>query len=260
MSHAKASGAALAGPYRWEILLLLACLIVRDSGVTILHGQGLTGQISGDVRDSSGKAVAAAPVTLTNSLTGQTRQTATEQNGSFVFPEVLPGSFDLSIETSGFSRFEQTSIVLSASERRVLDPIVLTIGTVNEIVSVEANLAPLQTESAERSALLDSRQLRELSLKGRDYLGMLAILPGVVDTASTSREAPGVSTLQGLYFNGTRQGALNLTLDGISTMDTGGGTGPYFEPSIDAIMPRLRSCLPTTRPSTDAVRVGPSPL
>src|SRR6202011_1823937 len=100
---------------------------------------------------------------------------------------------------------------------------------------VEAGRADLQTESSERSGLIDSRQLAELSLKGRDYMGTLQLRPGVLDVNSTNREAPGSSTLQGLYFNGNRQGSLSLTLDGIFCMDTGGGTGPYFEPSIDAV-------------------------
>src|SRR5258708_12306469 len=58
---------------------------------------------------------------------------------------------------------------------------------------------------------------------------------GGLEVNSTRREAPGSSTLQGIYFNGNRQGSLGLTLDGIFCMDTGGGTGPYFEPSIDAV-------------------------
>ena len=214
---------------RQTALLLLALYAVP------VTAQGLTGQISGAVRDSSGKAVAQARVSLVNVETELRREAVTNYGGGFLFAEVLPGTFSLTVDLAGFKRFEQTGIVLSASERRSLDPITLDLGQVTDTISVQANVAPLQTESAERSALLDSHQMQELSLKGRDYLGMMQLLPGVVDSASTSREAPGLNTLQGLYFNGTRQGSINLTLDGISTMDTGGGTGPYFEPSIDAV-------------------------
>lgn len=203
--------------------------------VPAIYAQGLTGQISGSVRDPAGREIWGIGVTLTNSETTQVRESATNDDGGFIFPELLPGIYALTVEASGFKRFEQTSIILTANERLVLNPVVLVLGQMNETVSVQANVTPLQTESAERSALVDARQLQELSLKGRDYLGMLQLLPGIVDTASTSREAPGLNALQGLYFSGNRQGTINLTLDGISTMDTGGGTGPYFEPSIDAI-------------------------
>jgi Carboxypeptidase regulatory-like domain len=200
-----------------------------------LAGQGLTGQISGNVVDPSGKAINGATIVLVNKDTGQTRVTKTGESGDFLLTEILSGRFNLTVDRAGFKKFEQTGIVLSANERLVLRAIALDLGPVSETVSVEANVAPLQTQSSERSALLDSRQIQELSLKGRDYIALMQLLPGTVDVVATAREAPGLNTLQGLYFNGTRQGSLNLTLDGISTMDTGGGTGPYFEPSIDAV-------------------------
>jgi hypothetical protein len=199
------------------------------------RSQGLTAQISGTVHDPSGKAVLGASVTLTNAETAQVRSVATNGAGDFLFTEMLPGVFNLRVQMTGFKQFEQTGIHLPASERLVVNAITLELGELNETVSVEANTADVPTESAERSGLIDSRQLSELSLKGRDYMATLQLLPGVLDVNSTSREAPGSSTLQGLYFNGNRQGSLSLTLDGIFCMDTGGGTGPYFEPSIDAV-------------------------
>ena len=197
--------------------------------------QGLTGQVSGNIHDPTGNAVPGASVTLVNSETGQIRETATNASGDFVFTEVLPGAFNVEVQKTGFKKFEQKGIALSANERLVLTSIGLELGQVNETVTVETSTSQLQTESSERSGLVDSRQLAELSLKGRDYMATLQLLPGVLDVNSTAREAPGSSTLQGLFFNGTRQGALSLTLDGIFCMDTGGGTGPYFEPSIDAV-------------------------
>src|SRR5262249_19916220 len=139
--------------------------------------------------------------------TGQIRQGATNEIGDFVFTQVLPGAFNVKVNHPGFQEFEQTGIVLSASERLALEAITIQVGDLTEVVSAEATIAPLQTESSERSGLIDSRQMRELSLKGRDYMGMLQLLPGIVDVNNTNREAPGSSTLQGLYFNGNRQGS-----------------------------------------------------
>src|ERR1700676_1655706 len=215
-----------------------ACIIGCMGALAISSsaaGQGLTGQVSGSVHDPAGKTIMGASVALVNAETGQSREANTNASGDFVFTEVLPGTFNLQAGMQGFKKFEQRGILLSASERLVLNPIGLEIGEVSDTVTVEATTPQLQTESSERSGLVDARQLGELSLKGRDYMGTLQLLPGVVDVNSTSREAPGSSTLQGLFFNGTRQGALSLTLDGIFCMDTGGGTGPYFEPSIDAV-------------------------
>jgi hypothetical protein len=198
-------------------------------------GQGLTGQISGRVQDQTEKLISGSEVTLTTSSTAVRRTTITNAAGEFLFPEVLPGSFELSVEAAGFKTFEQKGAALSSGERLVLGAITLQVGQLNERVEVTADTAPIETQSSDRSGLLDTQQLQQLSLKGRDYLGLLKLLPGVLDTASATREAPGNRALIGLFINGNRQGTLNLNLDGISTLSLGGGTGPFLEASIDAV-------------------------
>jgi Carboxypeptidase regulatory-like domain len=220
----------------WAPVFSSALLAVMIGGMHgLLLAQGLTGQISGTVLDRDGKPVGLARVALINSSTGQTREILTGEEGQFLFTGLLPGGFIVKAGKPGFSGLRRDGIDLSAGGRLVLDPLVLEVGAVSESVSVTASTESLQTESSERAGLVDSHQLQELSLKGRDFMGMLQTLSGVVDTNFSSREAPGSSSLQGLYFNGNRQGALGLTLDGIFAMDTGGGTGPFLEPSIDAV-------------------------
>ena len=197
------------------------------------YGQGLTGQISGSSVDPQGAAVAGARVTVVNSATGQSRETATDTEGSFVFPELLPGTYQLAIEAQGFKRYEQKTIALAANDRVLLRRITLEIGQISETISVSAVAAQLQTESGERSGLITTKQMEDISLKGRDYLGMTRLLPGIVDTAN--REAPGFNSLQGIYMNGNRQGTIDLALDGVTNQDTGNGTGPFVSPSLDSI-------------------------
>src|SRR5215831_6616137 len=215
-------------------ILLVACVVLLLFQYTLI-GQGLTGQISGRIHDPNAEAVPDADVTLTSNVTGQLRTAKTNTAGEFVFPQVLPGSFNLRVESAGFKTFEQTHAALSSGEHLVLNPITLELGQVSDTVLVEANLAPIETQSSDRSGLVDSNQMQQLTLKGRDYLGLLKLLPGILDTASATREAPGNRALIGLFFNGNRQGTLNLNLDGISTLSLGGGTGPFLEASIDAV-------------------------
>lgn len=198
-----------------------------------LCGQGLTGQVSGSVKDPQGNVVPNATVDLLNAGTGQTRQTATDELGNFVLTELLPGTYQLTVGLSGFKRYEQKNIVLTATERVVLRQVVLELGTLSQTVSVTAEAAVLQTQSGERSGLINTSQIQELSLKGRDYLGLVRLLPGVVDTAN--REAPGWNNLVGISINGNRSGTINLTLDGVSSLDTGSLTGPYLAPGLDAV-------------------------
>ncbi len=112
---------------------------------------------------------------------------------------------------------------LPASERRAAGATIFEVVAVIEKTTVRAGAAPLQTQSGEHSALIDGSQIQ--------------------------------STLQGRNLNGHRQSTPNLTLDGISMMDTGGGTGPYYEPNIDAIA-EIKALLTNYRANMSEPRGG----
>jgi len=209
--------------------LALACLFTSASA------QGLTGQISGTVTDANGAVVANATLKLTNLQTGQTRATTSSAEGRFVFPELLPGDFTLTVEAQGFKKYEQPDVVVSAAERVTLPALVLEVGGVGETVTVTGEHAAVQTESAERAGVITTRQYQELPLKGRDWMSTTRLLPGVVDSNATGRDAPGWSTAGGISINGTRTTAVYLNLDGVNLADTGQNGTNYLAPNIDAI-------------------------
>ena len=198
-----------------------------------LFGQGLTGNLSGTVTDQSGSAVPGAEITLTNVATNQVRKSQSDPSGGFTFTQLLPSTYKLQVTSKGFKRYEQTDIVLTATERLVLQRVELQLGELSQTVEVTAETARLQTQSSERSGLISLEQTQNVPLKGRDYLGLVRLLPGVIDTAN--RNAPGWNNLGGITINGNRQGTINLTLDGISSLDTGSMGGPYLAPSLDAV-------------------------
>lgn len=208
----------------------VSCLLLWSSP---MWGQGLTGQISGTVADPSGTMIAGAQVTLVNTNNAQKREANSDNVGAYVFTQLLPGNYTLSVTQSGFKKYEQRDIELTATERVVVREIRLELGEVSQTISVEAEAARLQTQSAERSGLISTQQYERLALKGRDYLGLVKLLPGVIDTAN--RNAPGWNNLGGITINGNRAGTINLTLDGVSSLDTGSMGGPYLAPSVDAV-------------------------
>ncbi|MDQ2950244.1 MAG: carboxypeptidase regulatory-like domain-containing protein, partial [Acidobacteriota bacterium] len=217
---------------RW-FALYAGLFLFATTGSHKLLGQGLTGQVSGVATDASGGAIADADVQIVNRQTGQARTTKTDSQGHFVFAELLPGTFTLAISAPGFKKYEQQEVNVTATERVTLPPIAMQVGALTETVSVTAEAVVIQTESAERSGLINTRQMQELPLKGRSYIGTAKLLPGVVDTAN--RESPGWNDLVGINISGTRAGSINLTLDGVSSLDTGSMVGPYLAPSIDAV-------------------------
>ena len=198
-----------------------------------LYAQGLTGTITGNVADQSGSPIPGAEIVLNNVGTGQNRTGQSDSTGAFTFTQLLPSTYKVTVTSKGFKRYEQTEIVLTATERVVLKRIDLQLGEISQTVEVTAETARLQTQSAERSGLITLEQTQNVPLKGRDYLGLVKLLPGVIDTAN--RNAPGWNNLGGITINGNRQGTINLTLDGISSLDTGSMGGPYLAPSVDAV-------------------------
>ena len=212
------------------LLALCACVLGLVSGV---HAQGLTGQMSGSVIDSSQAVLPGATVTVTNAGTQASRTVTTDANGLFTVTELLAGRYEVTVTLEGFKTYVQRDVVLSANERVALRPIALEVGTLNETIAVTAEAARVQTLSGERSGTITQDQIQDVSLKGKDYMGMLRHVPGVVDTQN--REAPGWNNLGGISINGGRNNTVNLTYDGVTNLDTGSNTGPFLAPGLDSI-------------------------
>jgi outer membrane receptor protein involved in Fe transport len=211
-------------------VVLGALLVGVASGV---HAQGLTGQMSGSVLDSSDSVLPGATVTVVNSGTQASRTVTTDSNGVFTVTELLAGRYEVTVTLSGFKTYVQRDVQLSANERVALRAIRLEVGQLNETVAVTAEVARIQTLSGERSGTITQDQINDIALKGKDYMGLLKQLPGVVDTQN--REAPGWNNLGGLSINGGRNNTINLTYDGVTNLDTGSNTGPFLAPGLDSI-------------------------
>ncbi len=192
--------------------------------------QQISGTINGSVKDSQQAVIPGAKVTLTNLAQGTSREAQSGADGSFAFTLVQPGTYNLTVETAGFKKFEQTEIKVFASDRVTLGDLVLTVGGVNETVTVEAAAAQIQTASAERSGVLTSRQVEEVGLLSRSLFDLTRTLPGIVTGNSTS--GLGVGSINA---NGNRNNQNNFTLDGVTNMDTGSNGGSLASTNVDMI-------------------------
>ncbi len=211
---------------RWFVfILLMGCLWRIDA-------QGLSGQVSGVVRDQAGAVVPRANVALVHEETSARRETETSVDGSFLFTNLFRGTYSVIVQAPGFRRSEQAGIVLTASERLVLADIKLEIGEVQQAVAVTAEAPRVQSQSAERSGLLTTGQIEALPSRGRDVFNFVRLLPGVTDT--TVSEAPG-GGVGGMNINGGRKGSVNVTMDGISMLDIGNAGGPLITPPLEAV-------------------------
>ena len=213
-------------------VLLSAAMLIGGAFPASVLAQGLTGQISGTVTDAGGGVMPGATVSIKNAGTNQVREAITGADGAFQFPDLLAGTYDITVAVQGFKTYEQKGIVLGATERVALRQISLEVGQLQETVTVTSEAALVQTTNAARSGLVDRNQIDDIAVKGRDFASYLKLLPGVVDTSA--REAPGWGSMGGLSING-RSGGFNFSYDGVTNKDTGSNSGNYAAPALDSI-------------------------
>jgi len=215
-----------------KLVFAVALLTAVGGALNSVEAQGLTGQISGVVTDSGGGVLPGATVAVKNAGTNGTRETVTGGDGSFLFPDLLAGKYDITVTVSGFKTYEQKGIVLASTDRVALRAIALEVGGLSETVTVQSEAVQVQTSTAARSGLITRDNIEDIALKGRDFAGMLKLLPGVIDTSN--REAPGWGSMGGLSING-RGGGFNFSYDGVTNKDTGSNSGNYAAPALDSI-------------------------
>ncbi len=198
-----------------------------------MFGQTVSSSLIGTVVDPADAPVANAPVTLTQTTTKSVRNATTDNTGTYRFLSLDPGTYTLTVNATGFKSETQTGIVISASETHNGGKMILQLGSVSESISVTAEAAQVQLSSSEKSQTVDSAQLEDLTLKGRDLFGYMKLVPGVIDT-STSRDVTSPGAIGGITINGNTS-AKNFTVDGITDMDTGSNGTLHYEPNLDSI-------------------------
>ena len=212
--------------------LLLSVLVMTLTASCFAQSGSST--ILGTITDQADAIVPQGKITVTEVATGVTQTASSNETGLFRLPNLQPGHYTLHVEVAGFKALDMAEIMLASSEIRDLGRLRMQIGTVNEEISVTASATPVQTASSERSALIDSNQLQDVALKGRDPFGFLRLLPGVVDTA-TDRSASGSGSSANININGMASNQKNVSFDGVAQLDTGGANSIYVSPSMDAV-------------------------
>ena len=198
-----------------------------------LSAQQVSGRINGTVTDASGSLIAGADVKIVSEATGQARDTKSGGDGSFEVTNLQPGKYRVDISQTGFNRLQQSGIELTANQSLPLGQLKLAVGDVATSMTVQAEVSQIQTSSGERSGIISSAEIRDLTVLNRDFASLVALLPGVVDTPGTA-EVQGFSGGASFNVNGGRSNGNSITIDGGSTENTNGGNGNNFV-SLDSI-------------------------
>jgi hypothetical protein len=192
--------------------------------VTAAQGQTQRGSISGNVYDSSGAAVPDATVQLVSGATGATGTLTTPNSGEFVFPDLLPGTYTLTVSHAGFQTQKIDNVEVQVA-RVTSIPVTLIVAQTVQTVEVLAAAATLETQQTALNSVVGSQAVNDIPLNGRDYRQLLVLTPGFVSGAGTHEAT-----------NGNRDNQNNWQIDGVDNNDLwGGGAEAFNQGSISGV-------------------------
>jgi hypothetical protein len=216
--------------------LAMALAILTFSSVAA--GQANQGAIAGVVEDSSGAVVPNARLTATEKSTGTVYHAVTSSAGSYRFPNVRIGTYDVTVSATGFKSPTLTGIEVQIATTAAVD-IKLTAGGVNETVTVQADAPTLQSETSDIGTVVGGKQILDLPLAlgstvqaMRSPEAFVFLTPGAVGPGSDSGNG---GTFES-KISGGQNYATEVLLDGSAT--TRSENGSSFDetaPSVDAI-------------------------
>lgn len=197
-----------------RFIVPLVCILLM--GTQWLAAQSLNGSVSGLVTDQSKSAVPGATINLKSIATGTLVSTSSGPAGLYSFPNVLPGTYDLTVSAKGFSRFAQRGITVYSSQHVNVNA-VLRVGAIQQSVVVNANASPLNYQNGTQGGTVPPRVIQNLPLLvsggPRDAASFVALLPGVTQQANNGDPTS-------IRINGGEGFSDEATWDGVSI--TGG--------------------------------------
>src|SRR5579871_2387506 len=143
-----------------------------------LMGQGATASILGTVSDTTGTAISEAAIQIKNLGTGLTQSFQTDAQGRFRVPDLGVGSYEVQASKVGFSTMVRTGITLTVGGEDVVD-FALPVGQQQQTITVQGEVSQVETTESSVGALVDSQQMRELPLNGRNFEQLILLAPGV---------------------------------------------------------------------------------
>jgi hypothetical protein len=227
-------------------VLQLASMIVLLAAPVWPQAGG--GSVRGTVRDQSDAVIPGARVVLTNTGTNVASESITNETGFYVFPAVVPGTYELTVEHTGMAKF-QTTVTVQTAVSATVDP-KLRIATDTTTVTVEESTPLVTTDNTSLGNVLERRRIEQLPINGRNIANLLILIPGM----ESSTRAYGVRLgAHDFFFDGA---ALTDALDGGGTITRPPGLDTVEEFKVEnnsssAKYSRVTSVIVTSRSGTN---------
>ena len=198
--------------------------------------QSFYGSLVSVVKDDQGGVIPGATVVLTNTATSERREGVSGTDGEYRFVNLVPGTYRLEVELTGFQRHVRDGIAVNVQSSPRID-VSLQLGSLTETVLVSGEAPVLQTENASIGIVMESSRIRQLSLNGGNVLNLITLAPSVVPQGGSE----GSLTGKNVFAAGNYQiggGTANQSasyFDGVTVQDSAYGNIVVLTPSPEAV-------------------------
>ncbi len=214
-------------------LFLPAIVLMVLFGAATVFGQSQN--ISGTVQDQSGGALPGATVQVIDQAKGSlVREVMTDETGRFRALNVQPGTYTVTVEFSGFQKLTVSDVKLDVNTKLDIGVLTLQVGQISDVVSVTSETATVQTNTMEKSYLVEQKQITELPMNGRNWVALMSTVPGMTSSSRNDFDM-NFNDVSAFHANGGRGSQNNFYLDGSPNLDVGDNQSQYTQPSIDSI-------------------------
>ena len=187
---------------------LISCFFLFASTVWC----AVTGSVSGTVQDATGAVIPGATVTITNTAQGVQTKATTDAKGSYTFPSLPVGTYDMNAVAAGFRTLKRTGVVVDA-DSVLTDNFQLQPAEQVQSINVQSEVAQVETASTQVGEVVTGTQMTAVALNGRSYTDLLALQPGIVPT---STQLPNSIVMAGVTTAISPSGNLNAGNQSIS--------------------------------------------
>jgi hypothetical protein len=220
----------MVGSFRQSIagLVALVALTISLLSSVPISAQVAGGTLAGTVSDQSGAVIPGGLVSIKNVATGITRDVAADSAGFYSAPNLLPGTYEITVSATGFATEVRSGITLTVGAQQVLN-VSMRVGQVTEKIQITGEAPAVQLATSSLGATVGGNSIVEMPLNGRSWTDLAGLQPGVAAIETQIPFGVGGRGNRGygsqLTISGARPQQNNYRLDGISLNDYANG-GP----------------------------------
>lgn len=213
------------------ILLLCGLLLAAFLTDSRLQGQAVTATLVGQVSDGAGASIGAAEVTITEQQTGISTIRSTNDSGNYEFTFLPPGVYTVSVKHEGFDVGVMKEVHVAVNTTVRVD-MRLSVGSLAESVTVKDSAPALQTDRADVSGQIESKQVSDLPVgSSRNFQALESLIPGVSPAIYDHSAFFDAQNSQSFQVNGQQEAANNLQFEGIDDNERTGELQVYIPPA-----------------------------